>query len=496
MEYEYYPGSDLVLAKYVTENSEIRFRQFFHYDSNATLTKLVKDDGCTKGEDNLKGVSERQVTYIFPRQEKPFGLPEYIVEMYVNLDSSNQPEILSKKVFCEYDQKGHLLRQDHYDADNKFCYSLEWNYDTHGNVIFEKNAIGQILRKKYDENDNLIYEEGPYYENQPSDYKRSDICKIHTYDYVNRLTNTVEKHPDGKTFSISHEYDYIGNRISTTNRYGEKTLYEYEDFNRLKRIQYPTIQNDQGEQIEPSTLKKYDSTNRLISTTDACKHETKTTYNARGAPLTITYPDSTVERFEYNLDGILAKSIAPNGTQTVYVRDFLGRVLQEEIHDSKNKLLSSQFYTYKGLRLISQIDAERCETTYAYDGAGRLKEEIRVDNQQIYDYDSLGRVEKITAWYGNLPHEVTIKVFKYDLLNRPIEERIEDEAGIVLHQILYAYDEQGNRIQTTLYKEAGESVTSINYNSDKKPIKIVNPEGETTYISYEEKHRNILVKMF
>ncbi len=174
------------------------------------------------------------------------------------------------------------------------------------------------------------------------------------------------------------------------------------------------------------------------------------------------------------------------------MRDFLGRVLQEEIHDSKNKLLSSQFYTYKGLRLISQIDAERCETTYAYDGAGRLKEEIRVDNQQIYDYDSLGRVEKITAWYGNLPHEVTIKVFKYDLLNRPIEERIEDAAGIVLHQILYAYDEQGNRIQTTLYKEAGESVTSINYNSDKKPIKIVNPEGETTYNSYEEEHRNIL----
>ena len=65
-------------------------------------------------------------------------------------------------------------------------------------------------------------------------------------------------------------------------------------------------------------------------------------------------------------------------------------------------------------------------------------------------------------------------------------------AGIIFHQILYEYDEQGNRIRTTLYKEAGESVTSIDYNSDKKPIKIVNPEEETTYISYEENHLNIL----
>ncbi len=327
IEYEYYPNSDLVSAKYVTENAEIRFRQFFIYDSNATLTKLIKDDGCAKGEGNLKGVSERQVTEISPRQGKPFGLPECIEEKYVDLGSLNNPEILLKKVSCEYDQEGHLLRQGHYDANNTLCYFLEWNYDTHGNVTFEKNALGQILRKKYDENDNLIYEEGPYYENQPSNYKRSDICKTHTYDYVNRLTKTVEKHPDDKTFCISHEYDYIGNRISTTNRYGEKTLYKYDGCNRLKYIQYPTVLNDQGEQIEPSTLKKYDSANRLISTTDACKHETKTTYNARGAPLTITYPDSTVERFEYNLDGTLAQKYCPEWHSNCLCERFLRKSL-------------------------------------------------------------------------------------------------------------------------------------------------------------------------
>ena len=46
--YEYVPGSDLVSAKYVTENGQIKLRQFYDYDSNSTLIKLVKDDGCEK----------------------------------------------------------------------------------------------------------------------------------------------------------------------------------------------------------------------------------------------------------------------------------------------------------------------------------------------------------------------------------------------------------------------------------------------------------------
>ena len=283
---------------------------------------------------------------------------------------------------------------------------------------------------------------------------------------------------------------YIGNRTLTINRYEEKTHFTYDDFNRLTHIQYPPVSNDQGETITPTIEKKYDAANRPISIKDACQHETKTLYNARGSPLSITYPDETTETFTYYLDGTLSKKTAKNGTVTHYERDYLGRILQENIHDASGHLLSSQTYEYKGLRLISQTDPEGCTTTFSYDCAGRLEKETCCDSQKTYQYDSLGRIATITSTYG--PQEISIVTFDYDLLNRLIEERIEEGNGSILHQICYTYDEHGNRNQIILQKQAGESITFIEYNADKKPIKIVTPGGETTYISYSEDHLNSL----
>ncbi len=486
MIYEYYPEKNLVTAKYVTDNGKIRLRQFFYYDDNSTLIKLIKDDGSKKGADCLSDVTERLVTYFHPRQTAPMGLPEKIEEKYVNLDDPNKPEILLNRVDCHYSREGHLLKQEHYNADQILRHTLEWEYDPHGNIIFEKNALGQILRKAYDENDNLIYEEGPYYENQP----RTDIRKKHDYDYVNRLIKTEETHPNGKTFTTEHEYDYIGNRTSTINRYGEKNHFTYDDFNRLTHIQYPPVSNDEGETITPTIEKKYDEANRPISIKDACQHETKTLYNARGSPLSITYPDETTETFTYYLDGSLATKTAKNGTFTHYERDYLGRILQEDIQDASGHLLSSQTSEYKGLRMISQTDAEGCTTTFSYDHAGRLKEETCCDSQKTYQYDSLGRIATITSHYG--PQDVSIVALDYDLLNRLVEERIEEGNDTILQQICYTYDEHGNRNQIILQKQAGESITFIEYNADKKPIKIETPEGEITLISYSEDHLNPL----
>lgn len=478
--YSYYPHSDLVAAKYITEEGRIRFRQFFEYDENTTLIKLIKDNGSAKEEHDLTSVTERHITEYVPRRKEPIGLPASIVEKYLDLGTGQ--ERLLKKVDCKYDMQGHLIRQKHFDADNQFRYALNWQYNGHGKVIYESNAIGQEIHRKYDQNDNLIFEQGP----------GTEFYTEHSYDFVNRLIGSKEVHTNGQVFTTSYQYDYLGNKIAEYNRLGRKTSYDYDEFNRLIKIEYPRISNEMDEVIRPFIQTVYDEANRPIKKIDACGYETCLTYNARGEPISIIHPDGSVEKFEYQLDGALIKSIAPNGTQTVYDRDFLGRILVKQLISKEGVLLSRESFEYLGHRLISHTDSEGCMTTWTYDGAGRLISETRGSACKTYAYDSLNRVAQLIQWYGCESNEKAVHIFIYDNLNRLIEERLEDGSGNILQKNGFEYDIWGNtscRIRNT---EVGESRISIEYNSDKKPILITDAEGNSTHIHYRYDQRNEL----
>lgn len=468
----YIPETDLVASKFVTESGTIRFRQFHQYDENGTLIKAIKDNGVSQEESDLAGVTERLITTFVPRKAIPMGLPECIEERY--WDPATGQEIMLKRVTCQYSQDGRLTHQDHFDAMGNYRYTISWEYDPHGNVITETNALGQVIRKEYDENDNLIFEQG------------IGLNKKYEYDFSNRLIRTEEIHPDGKSFVTAHRYDYLGNRLATIDRYGQETRFIYDEFNRLIRTEYPAVLNDQRCMEIPTSETQYDAADRPVLKIDACGRQTQIRYNARGTPIEIVHPDDTVEKFEYNLEGTLAKSIAPNGTQTVYLRDCFGRVFSEEAFDGQGQLLTSQTWTYQGNKVIAKTDAEGCTTYYLYDGAGRLISERRGEAFKTLEYDSLGRVAKVIQWTGDASQEKIIQASNYDLLNRVLEERLEDAEGRVLQRTRYAYDEQGHLTHTWQETEVGESLTVVEYNADGQPIKLVNPEGQTTHIVYDD----------
>ncbi|NGX43304.1 MAG: hypothetical protein K940chlam7_01599 [Chlamydiae bacterium] len=58
-------------------------------------------------------------------------------------------------------------------------------------------------------------------------------------------------------------------------------------------------------------------------------------------------------------------------------------------------------------------------TDYLYDGAGRKIAKIQGDFETRYEYDALGRLSKTTT-------AGRVEVAGYDLLDRVVEERIED----------------------------------------------------------------------
>lgn len=477
IEYAYDNNTQQISAKYIKDGDKIQLRQFFFYDpQTAALVKVIKDDGSHHDVNLFADVTERTITEITPNDQFPIGLPKIIEEKYWEAGK----EIFLKRMKCHYDSYGNLCHQDHFDGHGNFCYALFWTYDSFGNVIEKTNALGHKIIRHYDKNNLLKIEIGP----RPQDKVEYD------YDYSNRLIQT-KRHLDGICLVTQHRYDFCNNRIATIDHFGQTTSYKYDEFNRLIKTTHPSILLTEDCLFTPTEeVLEYNINDQPTKIKDVHGYITSLNYNARGKPICHINSDGTTERFEYDLDGTLAKSIAPNGTCTSYTRDFLGRVIREETFDANHQLLSIQSFNYKGTKLISQLDAENCLTTYSYDGAGRLIGESCGNASKKFTYDSLGRVDQIIQGYGNQLYEISIQTFSYDFLNQIIEEKLQDAQGNILQRISYTYDELGNKISTKREMESGNSLTQVQYHADGKPIKIIDTKGLTTHFIYDYAHRN------
>lgn len=466
--YTYKDQTDLLSSKFLSDNQRICVREFYEYDENNSIIKYVYDNGSGEKESDLTNVSERHITYYHPRKTIPVGLNERIDEMVLDIQSGK--EKLLKRTIQTFSIEGRLLKQDVYNSEGIYCYSLEWKYDKHGNVTKEKNAIGQVIRRKFDENDNLIFEQGPCL----------DFYTLHTYDFSNRRIATERIHTNGEHVATHFTYDLVGNLVSQVDRYGNQTNYEYDDLNRLIATHRPSISK---ESPFITTKTTYDCIGNPIEEVDGRGFITKKSYNARGKVTSILYPDDQIERFEYYLDGKLAKKISSNGTETHDEVDCFGRVLSEKVYSNEKVLLSEIYHSYDNFHKTSSTDSSGLTTHFYYDEAGRISKTVCQDKIELYEYDLLGRLAKKKVFIDS--DHMQIHCTEYDLLNRIIEERIEDEQEKIFKKVVYQYDQLGNRTHVIEETGAGLSQHITYYNADKKPIKIIDPEGNETQICYQ-----------
>lgn len=476
IEYTYLPHSSLVTSKFVLDHDQICLREFYEYDANTSLTKLIKDDGCSRHKDDLTGVTHRRITYFSPKQTQPIGLPEKIDEMYLDL-ATNQ-EVLLKRLVQKYSDAGKLLLQEHYDNQGIYCYSLAWDYDNHGNLIMEKDALEHTITKTYDDSDNLKEEIGP----------REGEKTVYTYDFANRLIKK-EIWDGQQTLVTAYEYDYIGNQVAKIDCLGHKTEYVYDEINRLIETKHPETLGENGQLVSTSTSIEYDIFNRPVSVTDEKGNKTLTSYNSYGKPTSVQHADGSCEKCEYALDGSLVKSVARNGSYTIYKRDFLGRVLKQKIYDVNHTEISRESYVYKGMLLQSKVDPENGRTVYEYDGAGRLISTTCEESKTVYEYDSLGRIKTIKEMIDESKAKITD--IDYDFLNRVIREKIVDDQGHLLVHTRFEYDARGNKTAVIQKSAAGKSMTRTKYNLLNQPIERQDAEGSVTRISYDYNKRNV-----
>jgi RHS repeat-associated protein len=467
--YAYLANSNLASAKFVLDHEQIVEREFYDYDENQVEIRKIVDDGSSYDRSDLTGVTARQIIEISPKQNAPcLGLPEIMTTSAVDVATGEQ--IVLKKAIMKYSREGYVLLHELYDANDSLISYTEYTRDAMGNAIQERNILGHVIRREFDANGNKTLEAGP----------GIGSIKKYVYDFSNRLIRE-NIFCDGKVLSKTYSYDLCSRMTTSTDYSGHVTYYEYDAFGNCTKMVLPVDHDLSGNAFTPVILKTYDCMGNLTSVTDPNGYTTSTQYNVLGQPIAISHPDGTTESFRYTQDGQLAFYLAKNGTKTFYTRDCLGRLLKEEVFAGET-LLTSKTNIYNRSKLVGSLDAEGNESHYTYDFAGRISSIETGDSVKKITYDAAGRQSHIIL--GN-DSTAIVTVQEYDLLNRVIEERIEDAYGNIQKLQQYLYDEANNQIMIVSETQAGTAITSTEYNTLHKPIRITDPLGHVAYITYD-----------
>lgn len=469
--YIYRPNTDLLIRKFILDHEKIVKREFYDYDHNGVLVKVISDNGYSTEENDLSAVTLRKMTLTTPRLTAPVGVPECTEELYYDLGIGQW--IPLRKICREFSLQGKLLKEDFYDANGVYGYSITRKYDVRGNVIEESDPRGHLTYKTYDLNNNLT-----------SERKAGEFHTTrHSYDYSNRLIRTEEAHDNGSLLITTHRYNPAGHLIATVDPFGHTTEYEYNEFGQVIHIIKPAVGMADGSLKKYEVFKRYDALGNLIYQRDEEGQEVYTSYNVHGKPLNIKYPDGSQESFIYYLDGTLEKHINRNGTFALYQRDIFDHITKKELYSREGQLLSQESFVYNSLQLLSSIDAEGKKSQYRYDGAGRLIATESPGHLITHEYDSFGRLEKTHEWYDALHKKTTQLV--YNPSGQIIEEKVYEEDKKFKHHYFF-YDISGNVIARTEINQTGEAATTrTEYNWHKQPTKTTDALGNVTHIQYD-----------
>jgi len=446
IKYAYVKGTNLLSSEFVYDGNTIIKRAFNFYDDCAVCIKTIVDDGRSEDPNDLRSVTFRKIVVIKPKNSQPcFGLPEILEERTIN--SSGQ-EILLSKVTYTYTPFGKVLKEEHYDSTNTFRYAIQNEYNSNETLLYTIDALGQKSVFFYDRNNNL------------GSLSKDTLRKEWTYDKADRPIQ--EK--DDNDLKLKKRYDKLGRVIATIDESGFETKYQYDALGRLTTLLHPDGACER---------KEYDLLGNVIKETDAKGYETCKKYNFRGQPISITHPDKAEEHFSYRADGQLLSSIDRNRAKKGYVYDLFGHLIQEKVYSSSGGLLKTTSATYSPFCQLSLTNAEGVVTTHTYDYAGRKLSTKTASQHTFFFYDTLGRLTKTQS--GD-----TFCIEEYDLLNRPIEKRIEDTQNTLHQKENYAYNPLGHRNKVITSKGVSETL----YNTRGEPIEIKDALGHTTKISY------------
>lgn len=303
------------------------------------------------------------------------------------------------------------------DANNR---SITFTYDTNGRLTKITDFKGREVKYAYNSLGHLTSITDPLnkitqftYNSDRNIYtitdRRGNLILTHNYNQVNQVISQ-----DFVEDTFYFEYDAEGfnsNLTEFTDETGKIWKYRFSDSGR------PTEITDPNENV---TQKSYDSRLNLISTIYPDHHSVYNNYDSNGnlteivresTPAfggeqtittltydltynlikTITYPDETVDTFEYDAGGNLLKVTGRDGGITTYMYNSPNFKVTNPLGQMTTFVFNNNGY------IISKTTPDGKITTYAYDLIGNCTSVTEPNNlTTTYEYDACDQLTKKT----------------------------------------------------------------------------------------------------
>lgn len=485
--------------EYVIDRTTLADGSYFQYDynSNSLLTKVIHADG--KGNQivyNYEYNSNNKLTKIIDAEGNPYNLyydgEKVTKAVYPNNESIEVNIGTSESTFSFKNLYGIIM------------YSEDYKFDEDGKVTYKKDAYGNISTYEYS---------GDLLTNA------KDIREYHKIENGIVKLYTMEKKQNAK-------YNSNGNIIEDTDDEGNVITYEYSQSG--VNANFPTLMtttNVSGVIISKIGY-KYDEKGNIQQETDYInKLVTKYQYDSDG---NVTQVKETLVSDSTSLDNIDSASLAKglNVSSEINTYDEDGNIKTSNIASGTVTDNETNTYDIVG-RLVKSVNKKGIETTYRYDGFGRVIEMTRhytngtpemvtgkydlngllieqtdkVGRAFKYEYDKMGRMTKRNISYGDESYTYTIhyghehvsihtgtgekQTFKFvktvivaDAEGKFVSETYKNDLGQTIRELKngiitdYTYDKQGNVFT--------EYTDGVNGNEGKLSVKIYDVNGRLT----------------
>ena len=315
-----------------------------------------------------------------------------------------------------------------YGIDNNLFYnsitdplgniSIQYS-DVRGNIVAieRKDEHGKVLTKARYEYDVL----GQLLTAYPADEKYPVSV---TYDLLGRKTSLTSSDSGKKEYTYNNDGELAWETDSVLKTKGQRISYEYDEFSRIKKIDYPYSEDTVYE------------------------------YGANGAP--------------YNRAGKIVRIQDETGT-IEYKYGKLGETTEEK-------------RTIKHVNAFVHKESTTAVMSYVSDYLGRMQKIVYPDTEVIrYGYDEGGQVVSITGTYAGLVTEY-VRDIGYDEYGQRVF--IEYGNGVKTE---YTYDKARRWLDTIRTQKDMETYQNIEYSFDKVG-NVLGYKNDTTYYSTEQNY--------
>lgn len=468
---------------------------FFYYNEDAACIKIIEADGWVKEEKDIACSSRKKITTMTPKDTLPgVGLPLSTEETIVNL--KKKKEAFVKKHVKSYDNQCLCLCLETYGSDGVYAFSESWTYNHLGQVLTQIDGMGRVIEKSYDLLGNLecIF--------IPHENKTISL----SYDLRNQPTSSIESRKEG-IFTSQSSYDLQGRKNSSMDSFGNTTTYEYDFRDRVIKITHPTVWNEKAEAACPVFAYTYDIFNNVTSIKDPEGYVTYTSYNIRGDPTKIIYPDETFELFKYDPEGSLHRSLSREKIITVYEYDHFGRKSYEEVSKAGvngiELFLYGHRYIYNASYCIQDVitfpdedDYLQLTKKYTYNTEGLLIKEKTIGHSSTFhevqiEYDPLGRIKQKKTKFSEKKEDYSVESFNYNLLGNILKKETLDSKGNVLLAKGFSYNALG-QIILEYEDDPNKPSLQIIYDDHLEPKAYIDALGCQTLVLTNYFHKNTL----